>query len=247
MTRWLFLLVLLAALLARFAPGTLLDAGLSAVTDGRLRILHASGTLWSGEGTFASLTADGRSAQPWLSARWEAEFDQLTSGRLGWRLSESDRTVLRAQLGPDGAELSEAAFDAPLKALLDSVPHALARAGWHGSARLESPGWFCDWQRRCRGSLRLEWIDASADLVPGRRLGDYEVSATASGRSGRFSVRTMDGEIHLNGEGGWNDQGRPHFKGQVKGPAEIVSRLPNVMDGVAFATDDPGVAELVLR
>lgn len=245
--RTLFLLAALLALLLRFAPATLLDRAVSAASQGRLRVLQAQGSLWNGHGVFASLAADGRSAQPWLPGEWHTEFDNLVGGVLGWRLSENHRTVLHLRIRGGGAELTELAVDAPLRALLDSIPHPLARAGWLGAVRLESPGWACDWLGACRGSLRLTWIGAGVELVPGRRFGDYELNAQARGKSGQLQVRTLSGELKIDGKGGWDENGRPRFSGRIMGPPEIVSRLPNVMDGVAIPTEDPAVVELELR
>lgn len=245
--RVLFLAVALAVLALVRAPATLVDQVVAGATDGHLRVLQAEGSIWNGRGVFASLSADGRSAQPWLSGEWRAGLEHLLTGRLGWRLAENGRDVLRIELHPGGIDIVEVAFDAPLKPLLDSVPHPVARAGWRGAVRLTSPGWACDWQRACTGTARFTWIDAGVELVPGRRFGDYELSATARGDNGTLEVRTLSGDLMVDGEGGWDAAGHPRFAGRVQGPPEIVSRLPNVMDGVAFPTDDPAVAEVVLR
>ena len=71
-------------------------------------------------------------------------------------------------------------------------------------------------------------------------LVDDEVLARAEGHDGRFEVRTIGGEVSIGGQGGWNTDGRPYFHGEVSGPEAIVGRLPNVMDGYAFATGDSG-------
>ncbi len=247
MLRLSLFMLLLAGLLLAWAPASLLDAALARASDGRLRLLDASGSVWSGAGTFASLSSDGRAAQPWLEGHWRAEFGQLLAGRIGWRVSELDATVLQLRLAPDGIEVTEADLDAPLRPLLDSIPHPLARAGWRGSARLSTPGWRCGWRGECQGSALLTWIDAGVELVPGRRFGDYELAASARGRAGTLQLRTLAGELRIDGQGGWSENGRVRFEGRVEGPPEIVGRLPNVMDGIAFPTGKPGVAEIRLR
>lgn len=230
-----------------WAPATLLDALLGAASEGRMRILQASGSLWQGRGIFASLTPDGGSAQPWLDGAWRAEWDELATGRIGWRLEQADRVVLRLRLGAGGVELVEARLDLPLKSVLAAAPHPLARAGWRGAMRLDSPGMECDWQGQCRGSARALWTDAGLDIVPGQRFGDYELLASAHGRQGTLRLRTLGGALGLDGEGGWREDGRIHFEGLVRGDPEIVGRLPNVLDGVAFGTADPGLTRIVLR
>lgn len=247
MRRALAFATVLLVLIAIQAPATLLDAALARASDGRMRVLSAEGTLWAGQGTFASLSPDGRAAQPWLVGRWTAEFAELPGGRLGWRIGQSGRTVLRLAVASDGVEIVQADIDVPLKPLLDSIPHPLARAGWRGAAHLESPGWRCDWHRACDGRLRLTWLDAGVELVPGRRFGDYELTATARAHAGTLDLRTLAGDLRIEGSGGWDEHGHPRFDGRVEGPVDIVGRLPNVMDGVAFPTGQPGTAEIRLR
>lgn len=245
--RLVLLLALTLGLVLRSAPATLVDAALSSATDGRLRVLDARGSVWSGSGTFASLAADGRSAQPWLRGEWHTGLDALASGGLRWRLTENERTVVDLRLGAGGIDIGRMSFDAPLRALLDSVPHPVARAGWRGAIELASPGARCGWHGECTGTALLTWIGAGVDLVPERRFGDYELSIDADGRRGRFALRTIAGELRVDGAGGWEENGRPRFSGRVEGPAEIVGRLPNIMDGTVFPTADPAVAEIHLR
>lgn len=51
-------LLVLAVAIAMFAPATLVDARLTASSDGHLRVAEARGTLWHGDGVLA--TSDGR-------------------------------------------------------------------------------------------------------------------------------------------------------------------------------------------
>ncbi|MBX3684713.1 MAG: type II secretion system protein N [Rhodocyclaceae bacterium] len=237
--RTLLVAALAIALATLAAPASLMDTLLSNATDGRLRLMHTSGTLWHGKGDFVSLAPDGRSAQPWLAGSWGSELDPASAG-IAWRLEEAGQIVLRLALGPRGISISRAALDTPLRALLDSLPSPIARAGWRGVLRVESEGIDCDWERACRGTAQLTWLDAGVDLLPQQRFGDYEVLARAAGHDGRFEVRTIGGEVRIGGQGGWNTDGRPYFHGEVSGPEAIVGRLPNVMDGYAFATGDSG-------
>ena len=236
--RLLLVTALVLSIAVTMAPASLMDRVLARATDGRLRLMHTSGTVWHGSGVFVSLSPDGRSAQPWLSGTWASELD-LTGASIGWRLEEAGQTVLRVTLGPAGMSVTRAALDAPLRALLDSLPSPIARAGWRGVLRIESNGVTCGWNQECHGTARLTWLDAGVDLLPQQRFGDYEIDAEARGRLGSFEVNTLGGDIRIDGKGGWDAQGQPRFRGQVSGPAAIVGRLPNVMDGYAFPTADP--------
>ena len=237
--RILLVAALAIALATLVAPASLMDSLLANATEGRLRVMHTSGTLWHGKGLFVSLAADGRSAQPWLSGNWQSEFDP-SAARIAWRLEEAGQIVLRLALEPRGISITRAALDTPLRALLDSLPSPIARAGWRGMLRIASEGIDCDWNQDCHGTAQLTWLDAGVDLLPQQRFGDYEVLARAEGHDGRFEVRTLGGEIRIGGKGGWSSDGRPYFHGEVSGPEAIVGRLPNVMDGYAFATGDSG-------
>lgn len=236
--RLLFVVLLAVAIIVVAAPASLMDVLLAKATGGRLRLMQTSGTLWHGSGVFVSLAPDGRSAQPWLSGNWASELD-LSSASIAWRLEEAELIVLRVALDPSGISVSRAAFDAPLRALLDSLPSPIARAGWRGVLRIESEGIGCNWRQECRGNAQLTWLDAGVDLLPQQRFGDYEITAEATGQDGRFRIRTLGGDIRIDGQGGWRLGGSPRFNGEISGPEAIVGRLPNVMDGYAFPTSDP--------
>ena len=236
--RTLFVIAFAVAIAVVMAPASLLDGVLADATGGRLRLMQSSGSVWHGSGIFVSLAPDGRSAQPWLAGSWASEFDFL-SASVAWRLEEAEQIVLRITLDPRGVSISRAALDAPLRALLDSLPWPVARAGWRGVLRVDSNGIGCDWRQECHGNAQLTWLDAGVDLLPQQRFGDYEITAEATGRDGSFQVHTLGGDIRIDGQGGWSLDGQPRFSGEVSGPEAIVGRLPNVMDGHAFPTGDP--------
>ena len=62
--------LLLAIALAISAPASLLDARLSAVSSGRLRIADAEGTLWNGSGELVLLPGGTRRALVWHIEAW---------------------------------------------------------------------------------------------------------------------------------------------------------------------------------
>jgi uncharacterized protein YdeI (BOF family) len=83
------LLVLIVAVvaLAAFAPATLMDRGIAAATEGRLRISDADGTLWHGRGDVADARGAWRIPVGWavaptalLRGAMGVEFEPLADG-----------------------------------------------------------------------------------------------------------------------------------------------------------------------
>lgn len=240
-------LLLLCAFVVARPPAVLVDRALAAASDGALRALAAQGTAWNGQATLASVAPDGRSVRPWLVLTWRTEVGEILRGGLGWRVMEGDRQVLRLRISFGGVEISGMRLEAPAGAVLGSLPHAYARAGWRGSLRISVAQWHCNWGGECHGETRLEWSGAGLDLLPRQHFGDYEMNVAGRGKGGLLRVRTLRGDFGVNGAGGWDLERRPHFNGEVRGTPEIITRLPNVMDGFVHPTGDPTRALIELR
>ena len=88
--------VLLAITLLIIAPGALLDARINTLSDGRLRIANATGTLWQGSGELVLMPAGPRQTFFW-------RLDATVRPRGSDRASADRIAMALAALGaPDG-------------------------------------------------------------------------------------------------------------------------------------------------
>lgn len=236
MKRLLLFIAALCVLIAAGAPAALLDRALDAASGGRLRLADARGTLWDGHGRLAA-AGDG-AAHAWAKLAWQWEAGLLLHGRLGWALRVDSQPAAGLSLGAGGWALTDAAFELPAGAVLATLAHPLARAGWHGRLRAHGPGLHCDWRARCEGSLELGWQGARVDLFPTQPLGDYlfrlrfapdALSAQLSGAAA--NPLRADGTLALA-------RGKPRVELRLDGDGALLTQLPAILHGLARA--DPG-------
>jgi hypothetical protein len=79
--------ILLAAALAIEAPASLVDRRVADLTDGRIRIAAATGTVWNGSGELALLPDGAR-----IPIAWRLEPIRLLRGGLAGSLTAGDAT-----------------------------------------------------------------------------------------------------------------------------------------------------------
>lgn len=177
----LFLVLTLALLLA-WTPAALLDRQLERVSDGRLRLGEAQGSLWQGSGQLAAAD-DSRLPLPWLALRWAFQPAGLLRGELAWQLWADGAPAFRLQLSASGVALQDIAIDVPSAPLLRSLPQAALQLGWNGRLRLHGDKLDCGWDQRCRGQVTADWQSASVDVLPRQALGDYHALLQADGET----------------------------------------------------------------
>ena len=188
MKRILLVAALAIALATLVATASLMDSLLANATEGRLRVMHTSGTLWHGKGALCKPRC-GRSQCPTLAfRRWQAVRSRRRTCRLA---REAGQIVLRRARAAGHFDHPRGPGRAPAAGTSDSLPSPVARAAG-GMLRIASEGIDCDWNQDCHGTARLTWLDASVDLLPQQRFGDYEVLAQAENRRS-IQVRTLGG------------------------------------------------------
>ncbi|WP_068805566.1 type II secretion system protein N [Thauera phenolivorans] len=240
-------LVLLAALLLARLPAGLVDAALARLTDGGLRLAEARGTLWRGSALLAGREVDGGELAALLPLAWTFSPSGLLRGELAWSVDAASRAAGSIRVAADGVALEALSLTLPLRTLAAASKHPLAHAGWGGSLQAESEELHCDWTARCSGALALEWRDAASALLPQARLGRYRVRTAFREGDLEFGVRTPEGLLRITGEGSLPFGGRLAFEGSVAGEPGLVGRLPAVLDGIAFAGEDPAKVTLRIR
>jgi len=189
--------VALAAALIFEAPASLLDARLAAISDGRVRITNAEGTLWHGSGDLVLSAAGTRRPVGWRIDAWPLLRGEL---RGSFTDAASSQSVASFDAGGDHIELRGVDLALPMEALLKTLgaPSFLATAGGEVTLHVE---------RLSRGpdaldaQATLQWSDAS---VPGLRadriaLGNVRAELAGIGHEIPGTVVNSGGEVAIRG------------------------------------------------
>jgi general secretion pathway protein N len=178
--------------------------------QGRLRLVDARGTVWSGSAMLGM--SDGRQVQ-------------LVPGRLSWKIgfagiasrrvtADVSHPALAAPLA-----LSLAAKSVALKAGQAELPAALL-AALGAPLNTVRPGGtlglrWTDVELKdgaFAGNLQIEWRDAQSALSTVAPLGSYRLQVTGAGDTARLQLDTLRGPLRLQGSGTVK-AGRVSFKG----------------------------------
>lgn len=241
--RGLFTLALVALFILVGLPAVWMDALLARLSHGELRLAQTEGTFWHGQGTLALPSADRRQWTP--AGRIEWRITPRLSG-LQLTLHEGAQPRLRLMLAPGGLRLEQLALDMPIAPLAAAIPHPLARAAWQGHLLATSPGLACRWNNECEGRLELQWLNASAAILPGRAFGSHRGILQAAGKRFDITLDTLEGQTQLDGHGTyWPAQGRFEIDATLQGDPDMVNRLPSIMNQHARRLS-PGVIQIKL-
>ena len=190
-------IVAFAAALIFLAPASLLDARLASISDGRVRIAHAAGTLWRGSGDL--VLADGTQRPvSWSIEAWPLLRGELRGSFTG---SADSQRIGTFDASGDKLELHGIELAVPMEALLRTLgaPSILASAGGEVTLRVD---------RLVRGAdtldaqLGLLWSNAS---LPSQRpdlriaLGDVRAELSGQGREVPGTIQNSGGDVDLRG------------------------------------------------
>jgi general secretion pathway protein N len=229
-TRWsLFFPGLAAYLLGLIvtAPATLLDAGLKRVTNGKLGIAEARGTLWSGAGQ-AELSSADRQAGITKNVTWRIRPQFLLLGRFSWEVEVSESPgPFPVTISPSRIEIAGARLDLPAEVIGIAVPR-LAPLELRGDltlqvSRVSITG------AAINGDASMQWRSASSELVPVAPLGDYELRMAGDGGAGQASLHTVQGPLQLDGSGSWSTGAAPVFLATARVPVPLRQQLAPMM------------------
>lgn len=226
----------ISTLLLVKAPATLLDAGLDSVTAGRLRLVTAEGTLWSGQGRLE--IRDAASAAVFSSpVTWNLQKSQLLLARVSVNFSIADQvlpsaaTVKLSSLQFTDLAFTHLEFALPAAAVAQVMaPLVPATKGYGVGGMLSVRADALTFSRAATvGSVVLEWQNASSTLAPVSPLGSYELRLDGSPAPAQFSValQTLQGPLQLEGGGrvGVNLQAALSVTARLP-PAEYVEMAP---------------------
>ena len=235
MSRWLLIgfgLGVYALVLVVTAPATLIDAKLRSQTQGRLWLIEARGTLWSGTGQLELRDANRRNAIARHIA-WRMRPAHLLQGQLRYDLA-FDHAVKHfpVAISASRIELTAAEINLPAAALSLTVPK-LAPLELTGElmlrvVRLEIA------RGAPRGNATLQWRAAGSALSPVSPLGDYELHLEGDGSVLSASLRTLQGPLQLVGQGSWTSGRNPEFTGTAHVPPQHQQQLSPLLRLIAI-------------
>ena len=216
------LLAYVLALVAT-APATLADAGLQRVSEGRLRLAEAQGTLWSGAGQFEIRDAGGRTG---LAKRlvWRLQPDASLPARITYEIElDSGSRPFAVTAFWSQIEIEHADISLPAVALGLGLPK-LAPLELTGEMNLKISNLSIG-RNAARGSAILQWRAAGSALSPVSPLGDYEFRLEGQGSGVRATLHTLEGPLQLDGQASWASGSKPVLQGTAHVPSQFQQQL----------------------
>lgn len=192
------------------------------VSDGRLHLMEAQGTVWQGSAYLALGDGSDRTAPLAWAQRLHWQLSPL--GVTDWQLQlrrdspvEARPWVWRIHWHPSGWQLTLSDIDWPLPtAWLAGLGTPWNTVQPDGVMRLRSQGW--QWHpgrvdRPASGELTLTLERFSTRLSSLRPLGDYRLRLHST--SGlQVELSTLQGHLRMTGSGRWRN-GRLQFQGEA--------------------------------
>jgi general secretion pathway protein N len=190
--------VLLVIALAAMAPAALLDARIAALSDGRMRIANAAGTIWNGSGELVLLPAGTRRPLFWRLDAWP-----LLRGEIRGTIAGAEGAPGAAlTYGRDRFELRGLDLSLPAESLLRAATAAKTPLGVGGNVFMRVDR-LLQVPEALDAQLTVQWRDAS---VPGPRtdariaLGDVRLDLNGRGVELSGPVQNTGGDVEITGQ-----------------------------------------------
>lgn len=187
---------LLIAAFAVFAPATLVDRRLAAVSGGKLRVLAAEGTVWRGRGAL------GDAAGTWrLPVAWTVDATALARGTLAVALAPAEGATSprgRIDATGDALALRDTVVDVPAGALASVLPARIPLA-LGGTITLTAAD-FAAAAGGFRGQIGARWRDArvvAAGIAV--NLGAVDLALAPQGERLAGRVTNAGGDVRIDG------------------------------------------------
>jgi general secretion pathway protein N len=241
----LALLVIVATVLVS-APAGLGDVLLARLTDGRVRLAQAQGSIWSGEArvvvvqsTPGASQAEGRSQRPPLEVlqglavpgvlHWQIRPLALLAGVLDASLQwQGMAEPVRLEGSATRVSLSAGAMELPALALANLGspwntirPTATLALQWQ-ALRISREG--------LNGNIAVELRDVSSAMAAVSPLGSYHVEVQAEGPQATLTLSTVTGALKLSGKGRWSAASGLQFSAQARAADSERERLDSLLN-----------------
>lgn len=238
MTRWALIATGLAAYtfaLIVTAPASLVDVGLRSGSDGRLRLVEAQGTLWSGSGVIEIRDLGGHTGVA-KSLAWRLRMDAMLRAQLTYEAKfDLGTSPFPVTIFWSRIELKNADVSFPAAALGIGIPK-LAALGLTGDVNLHIASLSLG-RSTTLGSGTLQWLAAGSALSPISPLGNYELRLNGSGAAVQATLHTLQGPLQLDGQGSWIIGHSPVFLAMASTPPQFQQRLDPFLRLIAIERD----------
>lgn len=237
------LIVYLIALVVT-APAALLDQKINTASAGTVRLVNASGTVWSGHGDL-EIRQNGKALGQAHPVSWKLEPTELARAILGFSIFlEGGTRPIPLRIGFSSVELRDLSLKLPAGGLV-LLSDQLVPLEPRGEVALQIDHVTFGPQQP-EAAIQLEWRNAGSAMTDVAPLGDYRIQCEM--RDGRVSITmdTLHGPLILSGRGSWPQGSRPEFKGTARLPAELQTRMASMLRLIA-AERGPGEFEIRIK
>jgi general secretion pathway protein N len=239
---WIGLVLGLVLALLLFAPARWLAQGIEKASNGQLRLINASGTVWRGQADLVFSGGEGSRTRTVLprGLHWQLA-PRLDAGMpaLGIRLHAPCCTPkpihLQARPRWGGGELKIAASSSQWPAdMLSGLGTPWNTLRMEGQLALETEGMTLRWTQgraNMEGAMAIDALDIASRLSTLRPLGSYrlELQALEDGHSASLDLQTLRGDLQLQGSGQWVG-GRLRFEGEARAAPGREVTLTNLLN-----------------
>lgn len=241
---WGLGLVAFSAALILLLPAALLDAGLKRASDGKLRLVESSGTLWAGSGQI-ELRDDSGVRGIAQSASWHCSHWSVLTLRLNCDMTlERSPRRFPITISLFGLRVRNADIAMPGAILGLAVP-TLAPLGLGGEVAVHID----DATLRSQtfdGRVVVQWRAARSKLTPVAPLGDYEMILDGHNGAPRAVLRTLQGPLQIDGKDVVANDGSRMFRATLLVPLPQRAQLVPLLRLIAVERM-PGSFELEVK
>lgn len=212
-------------------PATWLDQNISAATAGTVRVVNASGTVWSGRGAL-EIRHQGKALGRPHPLSWQFQPAALAQAALGFSiLIDGSPGPVPLRIGFTSMELRELSLSLPASTLALMADKLVALEP-RGELLLRVENMVLG-GKNPETNMRIEWLRAASGMTDLAPLGDYRIQCQMRDGNVSVTMETMKGPLHLEGRGSW-PQGTPAvFMGKARIPAELQSRMAPMLRLIA--------------
>jgi general secretion pathway protein N len=208
---------------------------------GRLRLVDARGTVWSGSAMIG--VSDGRQVLL-IPGRisWKIGLAAVTSGRVTAEVTHSSLPApLAVSLAPRLITVKAGQSELPAALLVAlGTPFNTIRPGGALGVR------WTDMEIKdgaLAGGLQIEWREAQSALSPVAPLGSYRLQIAGAGDTARVQLDTLRGPLRLQGSGTVKG-GRISFKGVASADPEMRPALIGLISVLGRRVGDEAILSL---